>query len=55
MLDDSDYDNLSEGGRQDAEAAMRQRDREEGRVAGRGMRRGLIYDDDEDDDEPRAR
>ena len=54
-MDDSDYDNLSEGARQDAEAAMRDRDRAEGRTAGRGMRRGLIYDSDDDDDEPRAR
>ena len=32
---------------------MRRRDREEGRPEGRGLRRGLIYDDE--DDEPRAR
>ncbi len=51
VLDDSDYDALSEGERAEAEAAMRKRDRDEGR----GLRRGLIYDSDEDDDEPRAR
>ncbi len=56
VLDDDDYDALSEGDRAAAEAAMRRRDREEGRgAAGRGLRRGLIYDSDEDDDEPRAR
>ena len=54
VLDDDDYDALSEGDRMAAEAQMRRRDREEGRTAGRGLRRGLIYDSDEED-EPRAR
>ena len=37
MLDEDDYDNLSEGDRQAAEAAMRRRDREEGRGEGGRM------------------
>ena len=41
LLDDSDYDALSEGDRAAAEALMRKRDREEGRADGR-MRRGLL-------------
>ena len=41
MLDDSDYDGMSEGERAAAEAMMRKRDREEGRMDGR-MRRGLL-------------
>ena len=41
LLDDDDYDALSEGDRAAAEAAMRKRDREEGRMDGR-MRRGLL-------------
>ena len=52
LLDEDEYEALSEGERQAAEASMRKRDREEGRGEGR-MRRGLLYDDDED--EPRAR
>lgn len=44
VLDDEDYDLLSETDRAAAEATMRQRDREEGRVTGR-MRRGLLYGD----------
>merc|ERR1719391_1078823 len=52
LLDEEEYEALSEGERQAAEASMRKRDREEGRGEGR-MRRGLLYDDDED--EPRAR
>ena len=52
LLDEEEYEALSEGERQAAEASMRKRDREEGRGVGR-MRRGLLYDDDED--EPRAR
>ena len=55
MLDEDDYDNLSEGDRQAAEAAMRRRDREEGRGEGGRMRRGLLYDDEEEEEEgPRA-
>uniref|UniRef100_A0A0K2USC2 DNA replication licensing factor MCM2 n=1 Tax=Lepeophtheirus salmonis TaxID=72036 RepID=A0A0K2USC2_LEPSM len=54
VLDDDDYDALSEGDRQDAESAMRQRDREEGR-RGR-LRRGLLYgDSDSEEDEPKRR
>ena len=41
LLDDSDYDALSEGDRAAAEALMRKRDRDEGRGDGR-MRRGLL-------------
>jgi len=52
LLDEDEYEALSEGERQAAEASMRKRDREEGRGEGR-MRRGLLYDDDEE--EPRAR
>jgi hypothetical protein len=40
-LDDSDYEGMSEGERAAAEALMRKRDREEGRLDGR-MRRGLL-------------
>ena len=43
MLDDSEVDAMSETGRNAAEAAMRKRDREEGRTAGGRMRRGLLY------------
>lgn len=50
MLDDDDYEALTEGERQAAEQNMRRRDREEGRE-GR-LRRGLLYDDDEDDEGP---
>lgn len=42
ILDEGDYDMLSETGRQEAEAEMRRRDREDGRTAGR-MRKGLLY------------
>jgi len=52
LIDEDEYEALSEGERQAAEASMRKRDREEGRGEGR-MRRGLLYDDDEE--EPRAR
>jgi len=48
MLDDDEYEGLTEGERQEAEAIMRQRDRVEGRGEGR-LRRGLLYDSDEDD------
>ncbi len=54
MLDD-DPDNeglMSESDRAAAEAAMRQRDRAEGRRV-RGMRKGLLYDDDSDEDDGR--
>ena len=43
MLDDSEVDAMSETGRRAAEAAMRKRDRDEGRTAGGRMRRGLLY------------
>ena len=56
VLDDNpDFSELSEGERRAAEAEMRKRDREDGRMAGRGMRRGLLYDEEEEEDEPRAR
>ena len=51
MLDD-DPDNeglMSESDRAAAEAALRRRDRAEGRNV-RGMRRGLLYDDESDDE-----
>ena len=48
MLDDDEYEAMTEGDRQAAEALMKRRDREEGRE-GR-LRRGLLYDDDDDDD-----
>lgn len=44
MLDDSEYSALSETDRRAVEEQLRQRDRAEGRVAGR-MRRGLLYDE----------
>jgi len=50
MLDDDEYEALTEGERQAAEQLMRRRDREEGRGEGR-LRRGLLYDDEDDDDE----
>ncbi|KAK3868016.1 hypothetical protein Pcinc_026562 [Petrolisthes cinctipes] len=53
-LDDSEYSMLSEGDRVAAEASMRRRDREEGRATGR-MRRGLLYDESDDDEDRPAR
>ncbi|KAG7160948.1 DNA replication licensing factor mcm2-like 1 [Homarus americanus] len=53
-LDDSEYSMLSEGDRVAAEAQMRKRDREEDRVTGR-MRRGLLYDESDDEDDRPAR
>ena len=47
MLDDDEYEAMTEGDRQAAEALMKRRDREEGRE-GR-LRRGLLYDDDDDE------
>ena len=40
--DEADFSDLSETARQAAEREIRQREREEGRIAGR-MRRGLMY------------
>merc|ERR1719322_795555 len=54
LMDDEDYDDISEGDRQAVEAELRRRDREEGRLDGR-MRRGLLYDSDDEDDEPARR
>ncbi|XP_076362368.1 DNA replication licensing factor Mcm2 [Tachypleus tridentatus] len=54
MLDESDYSMISEGDRRAAEEELRRRDREEGRVTGR-MRRGLLYDESDDDEERPAR
>ncbi|XP_064614879.1 DNA replication licensing factor mcm2-like [Liolophura sinensis] len=48
--DDDDYSELSQGQRYEAERSMRKRDREEGRATGR-MRRGLMYDESDDDEE----
>ena len=45
LLDEEEYEALSEGERRDAEASMRKRDRAEGRNEGR-MRRGLLYGDE---------
>uniref|UniRef100_A0A8D0GH26 DNA replication licensing factor MCM2 n=1 Tax=Sphenodon punctatus TaxID=8508 RepID=A0A8D0GH26_SPHPU len=51
-LDDEDVEELTASQREAAERAMRQRDRELDRGLGR-MRRGLLYDsDDEDEDRP---
>ncbi|KAM4022391.1 DNA replication licensing factor MCM2 [Anomaloglossus baeobatrachus] len=51
-LDDEDVDDLTASQRDAAEQAMRMRDRETGRDLGR-MRRGLLYDsDDEEEDRP---
>uniref|UniRef100_A0A672FXN0 DNA replication licensing factor MCM2 n=1 Tax=Salarias fasciatus TaxID=181472 RepID=A0A672FXN0_SALFA len=53
-LDDEDLSELSPGARAAAEDAMRRRDRERG-LSGR-LRRGLLYDsEDEDDERPAAR
>uniref|UniRef100_A0A3Q3NIT7 DNA replication licensing factor MCM2 n=1 Tax=Labrus bergylta TaxID=56723 RepID=A0A3Q3NIT7_9LABR len=53
-LDDEDLSELSPGARAAAEEAMSRRDREQG-VSGR-LRRGLLYDsEDEDDERPAAR
>jgi len=54
LLDEEEYEALSEGERQAAEASMRKRDREAGRNEGR-MRRGLIYDDEDEDEAPRRK
>ena len=54
LMDDEEYDDMSEGDRAAAEADLRRRDREEGRLDGR-MRRGLLYDSDDEDDEPARR
>ena len=50
LLDDDEFEALTEGERQEAEAMMRQRDRAEGRNEGR-LRRGLLYDDSDEDDD----
>jgi len=55
LLDEDDFQMMSEGDRAAAEAAMRQRDRAEGRRADGRMRRGLLYDEDDEDDEPARR
>uniref|UniRef100_A0A2C9K1B1 DNA replication licensing factor MCM2 n=1 Tax=Biomphalaria glabrata TaxID=6526 RepID=A0A2C9K1B1_BIOGL len=53
-LDTSEYSDMSETQRREAEREIRDREREEGVRAGR-MRRGLIYDDSDDDDGRPAR
>ncbi|XP_032504367.1 DNA replication licensing factor MCM2 isoform X1 [Phocoena sinus] len=50
--DDEDVDELTASQREAAERVMRQRDREAGRGLGR-MRRGLLYDSDEEEEEER--
>jgi len=53
-IDDEDDDlDMSESDRQAAEAEMRRRDREEGRAPAGRMRRGLLYDEsDDEEDQP---
>lgn len=53
-LDDEDADELTASQRDAAEQAMRMRDRETGRDMGR-MRRGLLYDSDEEEEDRPAR
>ncbi|CAL1543351.1 unnamed protein product [Lymnaea stagnalis] len=50
-LDTSEYSDISQTQRQEAEREIREREREEGVRAGR-MRRGLLYDDSDDEDRP---
>merc|ERR1712223_724935 len=47
LLDEDDFQMMSEGDRAAAEAAMHQRDRAEGRRADGRMRRGLLYDEED--------
>uniref|UniRef100_T1J3P5 DNA replication licensing factor MCM2 n=1 Tax=Strigamia maritima TaxID=126957 RepID=T1J3P5_STRMM len=54
VLDDSEYDVMSENDRLAAEDEMRTRDRTEGVTTGR-MRRGLLYDDSDDERPARKR
>jgi len=55
ILDEDEYDMMSESDRAAAEASMRKRDRELGvRPDGR-MRPGMLYDDDDDDEPARRR
>lgn len=54
VLDDQEYDNISQSDRLAAEAAMRRRDREEGLLMRRGDRE-LIYEDSDDEEEPRRK
>ncbi|XP_018116883.1 DNA replication licensing factor mcm2-like isoform X2 [Xenopus laevis] len=53
-LDDDDAEDLTASQREAAEQAMRMRDREMGRELGR-MRRGLLYDSDEEEEDRPAR
>ncbi|XP_043742096.1 DNA replication licensing factor MCM2 [Cervus elaphus] len=53
-LDDEDVEELTASQREAAERVMRQRDREAGRGLGR-MRRGLLYDSDEEEEERPSR
>lgn len=54
VLDEEDYDNISQTDRQAAEMAMRRRDRETGMLMRRGDRE-LIYEDSDEEDEPRRK
>lgn len=54
VLDDGEYDAMSQSDRQAAEAAMKRRDREGGMLGRRGDRE-LIYDDSDEEDEPRRK
>ncbi|KAK6176782.1 hypothetical protein SNE40_015016 [Patella caerulea] len=53
-LDEEDYSDISESQRQAAERDIRVREKEEGIVSGR-MRRGLMYEDSDDDEDRPAR
>jgi len=53
-LDDSEYSHMDGDERAAAEAAMRRADREAGRMTGR-MRRGLLYDESDDEEDRPAR
>uniref|UniRef100_A0AAA9RUK3 DNA replication licensing factor MCM2 n=1 Tax=Bos taurus TaxID=9913 RepID=A0AAA9RUK3_BOVIN len=53
-LDDEDVEELTASQREAAERVMRQRDREAGRGLGR-MRRGLLYDSDDEEEERPSR
>ncbi|CAH1782811.1 unnamed protein product [Owenia fusiformis] len=54
MDDDPDLSDISQGDRAEAERAMRKRDREDERGTGR-MRRGLLYDESDEDEEVPSR
>ncbi|ESO84409.1 hypothetical protein LOTGIDRAFT_168864 [Lottia gigantea] len=53
-MDEEDYSDISESQRHAAEREIRMREKEEGRMSGR-MRRGLMYEDSDDDEDRPAR